>query len=74
MRTTLSLDPDVLAAAKQIAATRHVSLGKVESELARHGLRARAQISRRSGFAVFNVPLDAQPVRPEDLRRHDDEA
>jgi hypothetical protein len=74
VRTTLSLDPDVLAAAKQIAATRDASLGEVISELARRGLKARAQTSRRSGFPVFKVPSGAKPLTPEDVRQDDDEA
>jgi len=74
MRTTLSLDSDVLAAAKQIAATRDVSLGKVISELVRRGLETRARTSRRSGFPVFKVPAGAKPLTPEDVRQDDDEA
>ena len=38
MRTTLDLDEDVLQAAKEIAATRGTTAGKVVSELARKGL------------------------------------
>ena len=38
MRTTLDLDEDVLQAAKEIAATRGTTAGKVLSELARKGL------------------------------------
>jgi len=74
MRTTLSLDPDVLAAAKQIAATRDVSLGEVISELVRRGLETRARASRRSRFPVFKVPSGAKPLTPEDVRQDDDEA
>ena len=38
MRTTLDLDDDVLQAAKELAATRGTTAGKVLSELARKGL------------------------------------
>lgn len=38
MRTTLDIDDDVLNAAKEIAAVRGSSAGKVLSELARKGL------------------------------------
>ena len=38
MRTTLDLDEDVLQAAKELAAARGTSAGKVLSELARKGL------------------------------------
>jgi hypothetical protein len=40
MRTTLSIDDDVLDAAKQVAVAQSVSIGEVISELARRGLSA----------------------------------
>jgi len=73
MRTTLSLDPDVLAAAKQIAASRDVSLGEVISELVRRGLETRGRSGRRAGFPVFKVPPGTKPLTPEDVRQDDDE-
>jgi len=74
MRTTLSLDPEILAAARQIAADRNASVGEIISELARRGLEARGQVSRRAGFPVFKVRPDAPPLTSEDIRRDDDEA
>ncbi len=74
MRTTLSIDPEVLNAAKQIAAARSVSVGQIISELARKGLDARAQASSRHGFPVFNVGPDAPPLTPEQVREDEDEA
>ncbi len=38
MRTTLDLDDDILQAAKELAALRKTTAGKVLSELARKGL------------------------------------
>ncbi|MEB2319509.1 MAG: ribbon-helix-helix domain-containing protein [Pseudomonadota bacterium] len=38
MRTTLDIDADVLAAAKELAARRNMSIGRVVSELARQAL------------------------------------
>ncbi|HEX6323083.1 MAG TPA: hypothetical protein VFZ36_05105 [Vicinamibacterales bacterium] len=38
MRTTLDLDDDILQAAKELAAARGSTAGKVLSELARRGL------------------------------------
>lgn len=73
MRTTLSLDPDVLSAARQIAAARSKSIGKVISELARRGLEARAKVQMRHGFPVFQVRDGAAPLTPEDIRRDEDE-
>ena len=39
MRTTLSIDADVLAAAKALAAAQHKSIGNILSSLARQALR-----------------------------------
>jgi hypothetical protein len=52
MRTTLDLDPDVLQAAKELAAARGSTAGKVLSELARKGLE-----SPRTGRVRNGVPL-----------------
>jgi hypothetical protein len=38
LRTTVDLDPEILSAARQLAAARSISLGKALSELARRGL------------------------------------
>jgi hypothetical protein len=58
MRTTLAIDDDVLAAAKEMAATERKSVGEVISSLARHALRPTP-----SGHTTRNgVPL--LPIRP----------
>ena len=59
MRTTLAIDDDVLAAAKEMAATERKSVGEVISALARQAMRPSS-----SGHATRNgVPL--LPVRPD---------
>jgi len=58
MRTTLDIDQDVLQAAKEIAANRGTTAGKVLSELARKGLSPGKEVQVRNG-----VPLI--PRRPE---------
>jgi len=73
MRTTLSLDPDVLSAARQIAAARSISIGEVISELARQGLEARAKVQLHHGFPVFQVRKGAALLTPEVIRRDEDE-
>jgi hypothetical protein len=40
MRTTLEIDDDVLAAARELAARQHKTAGKLISELARKGIHA----------------------------------
>ena len=57
MRTTLDLDEDVLMAAKELAAARGTTAGKVLSELARRGLAP-----ARGGGVRNGVPL--LPRRP----------
>jgi hypothetical protein len=73
MRTTLDLDPEVMAAARQIAAARSKSIGEVISELARRGLEARPSTATRRGFPVFQVSQGARPLTLEDVRRGEDE-
>jgi hypothetical protein len=57
MRTTLEIDDDVLQAAKDLAANRGTTAGKVLSELARQALEPRRSPRLRNG-----VPL--LPRRP----------
>ncbi|HJR71912.1 MAG TPA: antitoxin [Gammaproteobacteria bacterium] len=73
MRTTLNIDPDVLHAAKQIAAARAKGVGEVLSELARRGLEAQAKLASRDGFPVFEIPAGAKPLTLEDIRRDEDD-
>ena len=74
MRTTLEIDDDVPMAAKELAAHRKVTAGKMLSELARQALRP-----RDLGPAIKNgVPLlpdrpGARPVSSEDVERLLDE-
>jgi len=73
MRTTLDLDPEIMAAARQIAASRSKTIGEVISELARRGLEARPTIVTHQGFPVFQVPRGVRALTPEDVRRGEDE-
>jgi len=73
MRTTLTLDPDIMSAARQIAAAKSKSIGEVVSELARRGLEARGKVGTRHGFPVFQVTKGAAPLTPDDVRRDEDE-
>jgi len=71
MRTTLSIDPDVLSAARQLAAEQSRSIGAVISDLARKGLQAALPASQQGRFPVFEVSADARPVTMEDIQRED---
>ncbi|HEV2975930.1 MAG TPA: hypothetical protein VGX69_13195 [Solirubrobacteraceae bacterium] len=72
MRTTLNIDEDVVAAARQLAAGEHRSLGSVISELARRGLTP-ARIEADDGLPVIRVPAGTPPITPEMVRRALDE-
>jgi hypothetical protein len=74
MRTTIDLDPEILSAARQIAADRSISLGKAISELARRGLETPVRTATRQGFPVFQVPRSARPLTLEDVRSDEDDA
>lgn len=74
MRTTINLDPEVLNAAKRIAAARSQSLGHVISELVRKGLAAPARLKSRSGFPVFAAGKGAPPISLDEVKLDEDEA
>lgn len=59
MRTTLTIDDDVLAAAKQFADTRGITLGEAISQLARATLTERRRFGTRNGILLLPAPPDA---------------
>jgi predicted DNA-binding ribbon-helix-helix protein len=66
MRTTLTIDDDVLQAAKELAARQGKSVGEVISALTREALRPAAQnISSRNGVPLLPIRSDATPVTLE---------
>lgn len=69
MRTTLSIDEDVLRAARSLSRIEGKTIGAVVSELARKGLRPAPPRRRgRSGLPTFDVPGDAAVLTPEMVR------
>jgi len=68
MRTTLSIDDDVLDAARAIAEQTRRSLGAVLSDLARRGLKPRTGYRTRGGLPVFKVSEKARPFAPDAVR------
>ena len=69
MRTTLSLDDDILELAARQAKLRGVSLGRTISDLARRGLSAPTPAQDIGGLVVFQLPADSPPVTTEAVRR-----
>lgn len=65
MRTTLTIDDDVLVAAKSLAAQQNRSVGTVISELARKSLRKPRTAATRNGIPLLPVQPDAGPITME---------
>ncbi len=73
MRTTLSLDDDVVEELKLYAESRDIGLGKAVSELVRRGLRAPLQTRLLNGFYVVDLPPGTPPVTPEHVHKLQEE-
>jgi CTP:molybdopterin cytidylyltransferase MocA len=69
MRTTLTLDDDVLELAARQAKLRGVSLGRSVSDLLRRGLSASTPAENKNGLVVFHLPADSPKVTTDDVRR-----
>lgn len=70
MRTTLDIDEDVLNAAKELAAGRKTTAGKIISDLARQALTRRGnadQLEVRDGFPV--LPSTGKVITVEFIER-----
>ncbi len=63
MRTTVTLDDDIAAAAQALARASGKTLGQALSLLARRGLKAQNALGTRNGLPVFAVSANA-PVIP----------
>jgi hypothetical protein len=70
MRTTLSIDDDVLQAAKALAEQQRRSLGEVVSDLARRALTPRS-VARpsRNGITLLPPSKEGVAVTPELVRQ-----
>jgi CTP:molybdopterin cytidylyltransferase MocA len=69
MRTTLTLDDDILELAARQAKLRGVSLGQTVSDLLRRGLSAATPAQNKDGLVVFHLPADSPKVTTDDVRR-----
>ncbi len=71
MRTTVTIDDDVLSVARALAERNGVSVGRALSELARRGFRSNAAVAqrKRERVAVFAVDRDAGPITNDDVHR-----
>lgn len=74
MRTTLAIDDDVLAAAKEMAATERKSVGEVISALARQAMRPTVSgLKTRNGVPLLPVRSGAPRVTSELVRQLQEE-
>lgn len=73
MRTTLDIDDDILQAAKEIAANRRTTAGKVLSDLARQALEPRETPEVRNGVPVLPARPGAPKITMELVNRLRDE-
>ena len=74
MRTTLSIDDDVLAAAKEMAATEDKTVGEVISALARQAMRpAPSRRALRNGVPLLPIKPGAPRVTSELVRQLQEE-
>lgn len=70
MRTTLAIDDDVLAAAKEMAATERKSVGEVISALARTAIRPTpSELRTRNGVPLLPIRPGAPRVTSELVRQ-----
>jgi len=67
MRTTLTIDDDVLAAAKQFADSRGITVGEAMSQLARATLTERRRHGTRNGIILLPSASDAKSATPDDV-------
>jgi hypothetical protein len=67
MRTTLDIDEDVLQAARELAANRGATIGKILSDLARQALAPRRAARVRNGVPVLARRSTASPKPTMDL-------
>jgi hypothetical protein len=74
MRTTLSIDDDVLIAARGLAERQHKSVGEVISDLARQALQPRSPTGpARNGITLLASGPHARPVDLELVNQLRDE-
>ena len=69
MRTTLTLDDDILELATRQAKLRGISISKTVSDLLRRGLSASTPAEDKDGIVVFHLPADSPKVTTDAVRR-----
>ena len=73
MRTTINLDDDVLAAAKQLARKRSSTLGQTLSDIMRRGLQPQPTWQVRNGVPLLETRPGSKKVTMELVNQLRDE-
>lgn len=73
MRTTLSIDDDVLPLVKRYAASRSLALGKAVSDLVRRAFTVPRPTRWVNGVEVFDLPAESPRVTAKRVRELDAE-
>ncbi len=68
MRTTISIDDDVLKQAKKYAESRSLSLGEAVTDLVRRALSVPCPTREVNGVQVFDLPADSPRVTGKQVR------
>ena len=71
MRTTLSIDDDVMTRIKALAHARNMPVGRLVSEMLRYQLDV--TMTERGGFPVFVPPPGSKTITSEDVKSLEDE-
>lgn len=73
MRTTLTIDDDVLAAARSMAQREGKSIGDVMSDLARRSLSRTTALKTRNGIPQLPISRPGAIVTTEHVKQLEDE-
>lgn len=71
MRTTLTLDNDVLREVKKYAESRSLTLGEAVSDLVQRALTAPRPTREVNGVRVFDLPAESPRVTSKKVRELD---
>jgi hypothetical protein len=73
MRTTLSIDDDVLKQVKKYAESRSLALGEAVTDLVRRALTVPCPTREVNGVQVFDLPAESPRVTGKKVRELDAE-
>ena len=68
MRTTLSIDDDVLAELKRYSRARRIPLGRAVTHLVKRALYTEQPTKVVNGFVVFDLPPDSPVVTSSQVK------